>query len=293
MIDRKFLFFKNRKTFEDALRQGEINRRESIVFIKGETENDRAIWTHGVYYEPTKGLEHSKGFFESYQALYNVYHWPAIGDWAIVATEAAPWVLGDKLPATFGDGVEGAWVIYTCEQTGVWKQTSRIYDREGIDLSEYLKRDEIDLNSFVTKDQLQLDKYLTKTEAEDTYANISTVTSALSLKQNRLVSGENIKTINGQSILGPGNIPVVQTINIDGTEQVDLTQLEQDIQELKDAIDQLNNATEDQEYIYMTFLTQDQYDALPEYDADTLYFIVPVPVWHFGEPLPATFNKTT
>jgi len=37
---------------------------------------------------------------------------------------------------------------------------------------------------------------------------ISNVESSLLLKQDRLVSGQNIKTINGLSILGPGNIVI-------------------------------------------------------------------------------------
>ena len=37
-------------------------------------------------------------------------------------------------------------------------------------------------------------------------ADTSTVNAALATKQNTLVSGENIKTVNGESILGSGNI---------------------------------------------------------------------------------------
>lgn len=293
MIDRKFLFFKNRKTFEDALKQGEINRRESIVFIKGETLQDRAIWTHGVYYEPSTGLEHSKGFFESYQALYNTYSWPAVGDWAIVANEPTAWIFGDRFPITFYGVQDATWVIYTCEQAGVWKKTGRLYDKEGIDLTEYLKRDELDLTPFITRDEIHLENYLTKSEAEDVYAAQNDVAYMLSLKQNDLISGTTIKTINGQSLLGSGDIPIVQTVTINNEEVVDLTQIEQDIQDIKDSIVELNDSVEDQEYIYIVLLTQEQYDALEEYNENALYFIIEIPAWHFGEEIPAYFNKTT
>ena len=46
--------------------------------------------------------------------------------------------------------------------------------------------------------------YLTKSEASSTYATITTVNG----KQDNLVSGTNIKTINGESLLGSGNITI-------------------------------------------------------------------------------------
>ena len=223
MIDRKFLFFKNRKTFEEKLRQGEINRKESIVFIEGETPADRAIWTHNVFYEPSTGLEHSKGFFESYQALYDAWPWPLAGDWAIVADDASIWVLGEEFPATLCEHVSGDWYIYTCPQNGKWVKSQRQYSKEDIDLSEYLKKDDIDLNQYITHNELHLDQYLSKQDASNQYATKSELQAVDNSKQDKLISGVNIATINNQSLLDNENIEIQSntTINQIIGEQID------------------------------------------------------------------------
>lgn len=51
---------------------------------------------------------------------------------------------------------------------------------------------------------VDLSEYLTKAEAETLYANLDSVNN----KQDKLISGTNIKTINGQSILGSGDITI-------------------------------------------------------------------------------------
>ena len=58
----------------------------------------------------------------------------------------------------------------------------------------------IDTTNFVTNDQL--------TQALASYVTTESLTQALAGKQDTLVSGTNIKTINGQSILGEGNIEI-------------------------------------------------------------------------------------
>lgn len=51
---------------------------------------------------------------------------------------------------------------------------------------------------------VDLSEYLTKAEAETLYANLDSVNN----KQDKLISGTNIKTINGTSILGSGDITI-------------------------------------------------------------------------------------
>ena len=51
---------------------------------------------------------------------------------------------------------------------------------------------------------VDLSEYLLKSEAETLYATLD----GLNNKQDKLVSGTNIKTINGTSILGSGNITI-------------------------------------------------------------------------------------
>lgn len=205
MIDRKYLFFNTKRAFEE--KRNEINDR-SIVFIKGETQADRAIWTHGVFYSPNMGLEKSKGFFESFQALQNAYPWPTVGDWAIVVV--GEWVFTGEFPVIFSD-MSGDWVICSCEIDGQWKITGRPYPHEDIDLTPYLRRDEINLNQYVRTDDLNLDQYLTETEVSTTFATISDVQQ----KQDKLVSGTNIKTINHESLLGSGDIQTVKPSDLE------------------------------------------------------------------------------
>jgi hypothetical protein len=55
-----------------------------------------------------------------------------------------------------------------------------------------------------TMGYIDLSEYLLKTEAETLYATIDVANN----KQDKLISGTNIKTINNQSILGSGNIAI-------------------------------------------------------------------------------------
>ena len=74
-------------------------------------------------------------------------------------------------------------------------------------------------------DNTELDLYLTKEEASSTYSTKEELTEELNTKQDTLVSEANIKTINGESILGSGNIEVGNTINVvstTGTSETDV-----------------------------------------------------------------------
>ena len=70
--------------------------------------------------------------------------------------------------------------------------------------------------TYATKAEIpSLEGYLTETEASETYATKEQVSG----KQDQLVSGTNIKTVNGQSLLGNGNIDITSggTITVDST----------------------------------------------------------------------------
>lgn len=97
-----------------------------------------------------------------------------------------------------------------------------------VDLSEYYTKTQSDekyqpKGNYLTEIP---DKYVTDVELNKTKQDIlETVTSSINLqnavissKQNTLISGLNIKTINGQSILGEGNIEITGNSN-----NVDLT----------------------------------------------------------------------
>lgn len=218
MIDRKFLFFKTREGFDRSRRE---IQDESVVFIQGETPADRAIWTHGVFFQPSTGTEHSKGFFESYQALYNAWPSPVVGDWAIVADNDNLWVFDGHFPVTFYEYNTSDWYIYTCSQRGIWTKTKSLYNNGNIDLSQYLKKDDINLDQYVKHNELNLEAYLTKAEAYNTYINNTQIQNFLTKQDlnnlatktelNNYVKKTDLKTINGESIIGTGNI-VIQTL---------------------------------------------------------------------------------
>lgn len=68
---------------------------------------------------------------------------------------------------------DNKWVVASCQVDGVWTVTEQEYDSSDINLEEYAKKEDLDL------------------------------------KQDTLINGVSIKTINGQNILGSGNIQII------------------------------------------------------------------------------------
>lgn len=84
-------------------------------------------------------------------------------------------------------------------------------------------------------------------------------------KQPTLVSGTNIKTINNESLLGEGNIDLVETSAV--TTSVSSTSTDSQVPSAKALYDQLGG-------LKLVKLSQSEYDALQTKDASTLYIIV-------------------
>ena len=84
-------------------------------------------------------------------------------------------------------------------------------------------------------------------------------------KQPTLVSGTNIKTINNESLLGEGNIDLVETSAV--TTSVSSTSTDSQVPSAKAVYNQLGG-------LKLVKLSQSQYDALQTKDASTLYVIV-------------------
>ena len=81
------------------------------------------------------------------------------------------------------------------------------------DLSNYLTTTDAESNYAKKSEMPSLEGYLQTSTADEKYATKTELsgkadTSALTLKQDTLVSGTNIKTINNQSLLGNGNIDI-------------------------------------------------------------------------------------
>ena len=72
--------------------------------------------------------------------------------------------------------------------------------------SEYIQIGGQDLSNYYTKDEAN--QLLETKQPVGDYATNTALTSGLATKQNTLVSGTNIKTINGNSILGNGNLTI-------------------------------------------------------------------------------------
>ena len=88
----------------------------------------------------------------------------------------------------------------------------------------------INNQSILGEGNIEISDYYTKTEADEIFAtttqvnhqaaDISALQTAMDGKQATLVSGENIKTINGESVLGEGNIEVAKKTDIPSTDNL-------------------------------------------------------------------------
>lgn len=78
---------------------------------------------------------------------------------------------------------------------------------------------EVDLTNYYTKTEAD-GKFATITGFNEQAANISALEADMVNKQPTLVSGTNIKTINGESVLGEGNIEVAKKTDIPSTDNL-------------------------------------------------------------------------
>ena len=100
-----------------------------------------------------------------------------------------------------------------------------------------------------------LSNYYTKGETD----------TLLGEKQPTLVSGTNIKTINNESLLGEGNIDLVETSAV--TTSMSSTSTDSQVPSAKAVYDQLGG-------LKLVKLSQSEYDALQTKDPNTLFIIV-------------------
>lgn len=80
--------------------------------------------------------------------------------------------------------------------------------------------------------QLELSNYYTKDEADDKFATITYVDEELDTKQDTLVSGTNIKTLNGTSLLGSGDIEYDDEFDEESTNALQNQVISKEIKEL-------------------------------------------------------------
>lgn len=273
MINNRFLHYKNFDRFVNDLRDGMISSR-SIVFIQDKS----LIWTHNKYYgsiivdaqlsnTSTNPVQNKvvKDAIDQ-KANLSLLQYYATKEELDQKTNIKPsnskgyFVSYESLLSAVPNPVKGdwaiinnngSWIICSCSTNGVWTQTEERYDIS------------VDLTNYVTNQQLalQLDGYATKNE--------------LNSKQDFLQSGINIKTINGEPILGSGNLDI---------QQIDysvIQQIQNDIQALQTLIQEES----DSQSVSITELIE-KYNAIVEFVSD----ITGAKQWHFGDAFPITLS---
>lgn len=274
MINNRFLHYKNFDRFVNDLRDGMISSR-SIVFIQDKS----LIWTHNKYYgsvivdaqlsnTSTNPVQNKvvKDAIDQ-KANLSLLQYYATKEELDQKTNIKPgnskgyFVSYESLLSAVPNPVKGdwaiinnngSWIICSCSTNGVWTQTEERYNTS------------VDLTNYVTNQQLalQLDGYATKNE--------------LDTKQDFLQSGVNIKTINGETILGSGNFDI---------QQIDysvIQQIQEDIQALQDLIQEES----DSQSMSITELME-KYNAIVEFVTD----LTNTKRWHFGDAFPVTLSE--
>ena len=168
----------------------------------------------------------NKGFFLSESALNQII--PEVGNWAVVFKN-------------------NQWLVAVCEQDGVWTISQNEYEFPVSDMAGYVKSE--DLQNYYTKQQTdsKIDSELSglQSQVDNLAYRTQTLSEAVDEKLNEQQLNEVLpyllKTINGQSIVGSGNISI--SGGADSTKHI--------------------------------FIEQTEYDALEDgYEEDALYFIL-------------------
>lgn len=121
---------------------------------------------------------------------------------------------------------------------------------------------EVDLTNYYTKTEAD-GKFATITEINEQAADISALQTAMDGKQDTLVSGDNIKTINSESILGTGDIQINGVSEEQAQEIAKIPTLETEIAQKANASDVPTVQTKqtggtDKNYIYSDYTNKNK-----------------------------------
>lgn len=134
-----------------------------------------------------------------------------------------------------------------------------------VDLSDYYTKSEVDykiahiehpkvdLSNYYTKQEINNKGFVTDSDVNDYVGNeIGQLEEIINTKQNQLVSGDNIKTVNGQSLLGSGDITIEAP-------EVDLSDYytKEEIEDIIDEIDLTEFITENELELRLTEVVGD------------------------------------
>lgn len=216
-LTNKLITFNKLTSFETQLAQGNI-LETSIVFIK----DAKKIWTKGTYFDCSGGGASNIAVYETTDDVYNgvltysdelrrLTSYISIYTLVIIQksseTDFRTFVFNssDKRPPMRVS------ITYTCvysEADDSGNTTNLIFYQ--------IARTEGSL--ILNKHPLALKSDIPNTDDFATQANLSSavtqLTTNIAKKQDKLVSGTNIKTINSTSLLGSGNIAIKDTKNL-------------------------------------------------------------------------------
>lgn len=185
-INKKLIHFQNKTNFLNKLEAGEI-LDTSIVFIR----DAKQIWTHGELYSCPYTEEEINQLFVGSNIKLTGYA-EIDGPVTILATDTVNDAFGKIEDYLSGISELNAILVDTGDAA--------------LDpiINDYITSGELstELQNYVTDSELTSKGYATTSYVKTEVANLESV------KQDKLVSGTNIKTINGTSILGSGDITI-------------------------------------------------------------------------------------
>lgn len=229
-ITNKLITFNKLTSFESQLAQGNI-LETSIVFVK----DAKKIWTKGTYFDCSGGGASNIAVYETTDDVYNgvltysdelrlltanssIYTLVIIQKSSVIDSRIFVFNSSDQSAPLRSS------ITYTCvysEADSLGNMTNLIFyqiARTGGSMF-ILNKHPLALKSDIPNtDDFALKSEIPDTSSFATQANLTSavtqLTTNIAKKQDKLVSGTNIKTINSTSLLGSGNIAIKDTKNL-------------------------------------------------------------------------------
>lgn len=214
-ITNKLITFNKLTSFETQLAQGNI-LETSIVFIK----DAKKIWTKGTYFDCSGGGSGNIAVYETTDDVYNgVLNNTTELTQLLINDSIYTLIIVQKTTTRLDKNV---FIFNVCKSPMVkYKSYNCIFtdtNKTGVISNPICYQIEVNLEVHtysLTKQELALKSDIPNTDNFATQANLSSavtqLTTNIAKKQDKLVSGTNIATINGNSILGSGNFNLATT----------------------------------------------------------------------------------
>lgn len=203
-IDKKLIHFGKLADFETQLKAGNILDR-SIVFI----QDAKKIWTHGTYYDCSEGEATGDEFWyvdDTNGKLTTDYDTEVLGDLQVSRLVTSSIAAYDENEYTTGEQGQ----VLTADGNGNmhWGDLSiptKVSELEND--KEYLNKTTAD-ESYIKLETFESSTYAKANGLADYYRAYALPTSATGDEDDVLLSRNTVKTINGESIVGTGDIAI-------------------------------------------------------------------------------------